>query len=161
MLEEKILAALEKMQADISGLKKGQDAMQSDISGIKVRLDTEIERKLNLLAEGQELMLEKLERLDDMEVMDTRITALEAMVKKLNRDIEKLKRAQELHCRRILEGWSSGWHLHQPDRRSLWITHFHLSIPSWPPWPPSTALKSWSFSAPGPGETIPSAAIST
>lgn len=69
MLEEKILAALEKMQADISGLKKGQDAMQSDISGIKVRLDTEIERKLNLLAEGQELMLEKLERLDDMEVM--------------------------------------------------------------------------------------------
>ena len=56
--------------------------MQADISGIKVRLDTEIERKINLLAEGQELMLEKLERLDDMEVMDTRITALEAMVKK-------------------------------------------------------------------------------
>lgn len=94
MLEEKILSVLEKMQADISGLKAGQDAMQVNISGIKVRLDTEIERKINLLAEGQELMLEKLERLDDMEVMDTRITALEAMVKKLNRDIEKLKRAQ-------------------------------------------------------------------
>ena len=108
MLEEKILSVLEKMQADISNLKKGQndmqadisglkagqDAMQADISGIKVRLDTEIERKINLLAEGQELMLEKLERLDDMEVMDTRITALEAMVKKLNRDIEELKRAQ-------------------------------------------------------------------
>ena len=91
MLEEKILSVLEKMQADISGLKAGQDAMQVDISGIKVRLDTEIERKINLLAEGQELMLEKLERLDDM---DTRITALEAMVKKLNRDIEKLKQAQ-------------------------------------------------------------------
>ena len=38
--------------------------------------------------------MEKLERLDDMEVMDTRITALEAMVKKLNRDVEKLKKAQ-------------------------------------------------------------------
>lgn len=108
MLEEKILSVLEKMQADISNLKKGQDdmqadisglkagqdAMRADISGIKVRLDTEIERKINLLAEGQELMLEKLERLDDMEVMDTRITALEAMVKKLNRDMEKMKRAQ-------------------------------------------------------------------
>ena len=89
MLEEKILAALVKLQTDISGLKTdvsglkaGQDAMQADISGIKVRLDTEIERKINLLAEGQELMLEKLERLDDMEVMDTRITALEEMVKK-------------------------------------------------------------------------------
>lgn len=87
MLEEKILAALEKMQEDISGLK-------TDVSGIKVRLDVDMEQKFNLLAEGQEIMLEKLERLDDMEVMDTRITALEAMVKKLNRDIEKLKRAQ-------------------------------------------------------------------
>ena len=29
-----------------------------------------------------------------MEVMDTRINALEAMVKKLNREMEKLKRAQ-------------------------------------------------------------------
>ena len=94
MLEEKILSVLEKMQAGISGLKAGQDAMQVDISGIKVRLDTEIERKINLLAEGQDLMLEKLERLDDMEVMDTRITALEAMVKNLNRDIEKLKQEQ-------------------------------------------------------------------
>lgn len=44
MLEEKILAALEKLQTDISGLKTdvsglkaGQDAMQADISGIKVR----------------------------------------------------------------------------------------------------------------------------
>lgn len=29
-----------------------------------------------------------------MEVIDTRITALEAMVKKLNREMEKLKKAQ-------------------------------------------------------------------
>lgn len=49
MLEEKILSVLEKMQADISGLKAGQDAMQVDISGIKGSSCTEIERKINFL----------------------------------------------------------------------------------------------------------------
>ena len=34
MLEEKILSVLEKMQADISNLKKGQNDMQADISGL-------------------------------------------------------------------------------------------------------------------------------
>ena len=61
---------------------------------MKLLLDTEVTPRFNLLAEGQQAILEKLERLDDMEVMDTRITALEAMVKKLNREMEKLKKAQ-------------------------------------------------------------------
>ncbi len=61
---------------------------------VKVLLDTEVTIRFNLLAEGQQTILEKLERLDDIEVMDTRITALEAMVKKLNREMEKLKKAQ-------------------------------------------------------------------
>lgn len=39
-------------------------------------------------------MIEKLEKLDDMEIMDTRIAALEAMVKKLNREVQQLKKAQ-------------------------------------------------------------------
>ncbi len=38
--------------------------------------------RFNLLAEELNHANEKLEVLDDMEVMDTRITALEAMVKK-------------------------------------------------------------------------------
>lgn len=68
--------------------------MRDDISGIKVRMEVEVKEQFNLLAENQQIMLDKLERLDDMEVMDTRITALEAMVKKLNREMEKLKKAQ-------------------------------------------------------------------
>ena len=92
MLEEKILAALEKLQTDISGPKTdvsghkaGQDAMQADISGIKVRLDTEIERKINLLAEGQELMLEKLERLVHGEYILDRRSILSVSVDGQNR----------------------------------------------------------------------------
>lgn len=94
MLEEKILSVLEKMQADISGLKAGQDAMQVDISGIKVRLDTEIERKINLLAMGRNLCMKSWNAWMTWRSLTPASPHLEAMVKKLNRDIEKLKRAQ-------------------------------------------------------------------
>lgn len=50
--------------------------------------------RFNLLAENQQIITEKLQGLDDLEVMDTRITALEAMVKKINRDLKELKQAQ-------------------------------------------------------------------
>ena len=61
---------------------------------MKVLIDQEVIPRFNLLAENQSIMIEKMEKLDDMEVMDTRITALEAMVKKLNREVQQLKRAQ-------------------------------------------------------------------
>ena len=71
-----------------------QEILDESTRRTKLLLDTEVTTRFNLLAEGQQTILEKLERLDDMEVMDTRINALEAMVKKLNREMEKLKRAQ-------------------------------------------------------------------
>lgn len=79
-----------------------QNLIKAEISTAEQRIakstvalmDAEFSHRFNLLAENQQIMLEKLERLDDMEVMDTRITALEAMVKKLNREMEKLKKAQ-------------------------------------------------------------------
>lgn len=61
---------------------------------MKVLIDQEVTPKFNLLAENQAIMMEKLEKLDDMEIMDTRLTALEAMVKKLNREVQQLKKAQ-------------------------------------------------------------------
>lgn len=79
-----------------------QNLIKAEISTAEQRIakstvalmDAEFSHRFNLLAENQQIMLEKLDRLDDMEVMDTRITALEAMVKKLNREMEKLKKAQ-------------------------------------------------------------------
>ena len=104
MLEEKDLQAIaqlmEKQKQEIMSETKGllsqqkQEILDETTQRMKVLLDTEVTPKFNLLAENQSIMMEKLERLDDIEVMDTRITALEAMVKKLNRDVEKLKRAQ-------------------------------------------------------------------
>ena len=86
MLEEKDLQAIAQLME-----RQKQEILDETTQRMKVLLDTEVTPKFNLLAENQSIMMEKLERLDDMEVMDTRITALEAMVKKLNRDVEKLK----------------------------------------------------------------------
>lgn len=61
-------------------------------------VDADVTPKFNLLAENQQAILDRLDRmedrLDDMDVMDSRITALEAMVKKLNREVAALKKAQ-------------------------------------------------------------------
>lgn len=85
MLDEKDLQAIQSIFAD---------AEQRITKNTVMMMETKFEKRFNLLAEGQSAILEKLERLDDVEVMDTRITALEAMVKKLNREMEKLKKAQ-------------------------------------------------------------------
>ena len=58
---------------------------------VTVLMDAQFKHRFDLLAENQGIMIEKL---DDMEIMDTRIAALEAMVKKLNREVQQLKKAQ-------------------------------------------------------------------
>nr|DAM03204.1 MAG TPA: hypothetical protein [Caudoviricetes sp.] len=100
MLDEKDLQAIAEMMKGMESRidqkleKQKQEILDESTRRTKLLLDTEVTTRFNLLAEGQQTILEKLERLDDMEVMDTRITALEAMVKKLNREMEKLKKAQ-------------------------------------------------------------------
>lgn len=100
MLEEKDLQAIAEMMKGMGSRidqkleKQKQEILDEGTRRMKLLLDSEVTTRFNLLAEGQQTILEKLEHLDDMEVMDTRITALEAMVKKLNREMEKLKKAQ-------------------------------------------------------------------
>lgn len=100
MLDEKDLQAIAEMMKGMESRidqkleKQKQEILDESTRRMKLLLDSEVTTRFNLLAEGQQTILEKLERLDDMEVIDTRITALEAMVKKLNREMEKLKKAQ-------------------------------------------------------------------
>ena len=46
------------------------------------------------LAEGQEDILRRMPSEDDMDIIDGRLTTLEASVKKLNREVAQLKKAQ-------------------------------------------------------------------
>lgn len=94
------------LQAIAQLIKDGETRLaanwKSDLANTEQRIpqnttalmDAQFSQRFDLLAEGQQIILEKLERLEDMDILDTRISALEAMVKKLNREINQLKKAQ-------------------------------------------------------------------
>ena len=106
--EEKILAMLEKhgemlerMQTSISALKEdvsclttGQTKLEADVSGIKTRLDVDITKKLNLLAEGQQTLLETLAPKSCVEVLEDEMVFLKSVIKALSQEIAELKKAQ-------------------------------------------------------------------
>ena len=85
----------EEMQALRAMMKEELQIQKAEIMhDVTVLMDAQFKHRFDLLAENQGTMIEKLEKLDDMEIMDTRIAALEAMVKKLNREVQQLKKAQ-------------------------------------------------------------------
>ncbi|MGM9566501.1 hypothetical protein [Evtepia sp.] len=88
MLDEKDLQAIQAIILE---------AEQRITKKTVVLMEAEFKPRFDLLAEGQEAILDRLDRmedrLEDMDVMDSRITALEAMVKKLNREVAALKKA--------------------------------------------------------------------
>lgn len=66
---------------------------QEIVHEMKVLLDAEFTPKFNLLAENQDEILRQMPTDEDEELLDTRIAALEAVVRKHGRDIAALKRA--------------------------------------------------------------------
>lgn len=109
--EEKILELLTQMQTDISTLKSGQQEIRTDITGIKDRLDrvedraqrtavlleTEVDRKLDLLYDGHDAIMERLDNLASrgrVEELENDVVLLKAAIKLMRLEIEKLKKAQ-------------------------------------------------------------------
>lgn len=96
MLEKEDLQAIAQLikasedRMDVKLAETKRDIMQ----GVAVLMDEHFEKKFNLLAEGHEMLREKLEPLDELPLLDTRVSALEAAVRKLNRDVAQLKKAQ-------------------------------------------------------------------
>lgn len=58
-----------------------------------VLMESEFTPKFDLLAEGQRAILDKLPNADDVEIIDGRIATLEAIVRKLSREVAELKKA--------------------------------------------------------------------
>lgn len=88
MLDEKDLQAIAQM------MDTKLDAQRKEIMhDVKVLLDTEVQTKFNLLAEGQADILEKLvprSRVDDLE---DEVKFLKSIVRQMNEDLQKLKKA--------------------------------------------------------------------
>ena len=96
MLDKEDLEAIARLikesedRMDVKLTENKRDIMQ----GVAVLMDERFDKKFDLLAEGHEMLRERLEPLEDLPLLDTRVSALEAAVKKLNRDVIQLKKAQ-------------------------------------------------------------------
>ena len=102
--EEKILTMLTEMNKRFDGIDSRLDGMDSRldkveaaVAEVRVLVDVDIDRKLKLLAEGQEAILNELsgktpiERTEKIEQEQEIITYA---IKNLVRDVDKLKAAQ-------------------------------------------------------------------
>lgn len=93
--EEKILAMLTQMQADISGMK-------NDMTGIKTRLDYDVDVRLKALAEGQGIIEKRLDavegRLAEVKALAEstadKVDVIHAVVTQHSTSIAELKAAQ-------------------------------------------------------------------
>lgn len=100
MLEEKDLQAIAQL---MQGIKKEIIGETNELLAqqkreimqeVGVLIENEVTPKFNLLAEGQEEILRRMPSEEDMDIIDGRLTALEASVRKLNREVAQLKKVQ-------------------------------------------------------------------
>ena len=56
-------------------------------------MDAEFKERFNLLAENQDEILRRMPTEEDAELLDTRLAAIEAVVRKHSREIAALKKA--------------------------------------------------------------------
>ena len=69
------------------------DILNESNQNMKVLLDAEVKPRFNLLAENQDHILRCIPTEEDEELWNTRIAAIEAVVKKHSREIAALKKA--------------------------------------------------------------------
>ncbi len=96
-LDDKVSTLDSKVSAlddKVSTLDRRVSTLENEVSGIKVLMDTEFRRNESLLAEGQEIILERLTALEGQGAMEARLSAVEAVVTEHSRQIHDLKMAQ-------------------------------------------------------------------
>lgn len=68
--------------------------VEDRMDGLSVLLDLEIRKKIDLLVEGQEALMERLPDPAQADDIEHRLSAVEMVVKVHSRDINDLKKAQ-------------------------------------------------------------------
>ena len=75
----------------IALLRQNREETRDDMMTI---IESEVNPKLQILAEGHEALLEKINRLEKQDELVGRIVILEEAVKKLNKEMNAIKKAQ-------------------------------------------------------------------
>ena len=96
MLEEKDLQAIaEMMQGMESRIDQKLARQRQDIMhDVKVLLDTEVTTRFNLLAEGQQTIMDSITPKSEIEELRNEVSVLKLAIRTMNQDIAELKKAQ-------------------------------------------------------------------
>lgn len=85
---------LEKHGEMLEKHEKILEKLQLDVSGIKVRLDVEVKTQFNLLAEGQQTIIETMTPKDRVDELEADVIVLKTAVKMLSQEVAELQKAQ-------------------------------------------------------------------
>lgn len=95
---EKILAMLTKIQEKQEQMREEQKQMQKDIQHINGRLDLDVCKRLDALAEGQSAIEQRLDTLDEVkelaEKTSDKVDVIHAVVSQHSGAITELKKAR-------------------------------------------------------------------
>ena len=100
MLDEKDLQAIaEIMDSKIGASEKRMAQLMAQqrrdiMQDVKALLDTEVQTKFNLLAEGQQAIMEALTPKSEIEQLRSEMDVRKLAVRTLSQDLDELKKAQ-------------------------------------------------------------------
>ena len=99
-METRIDQKLEKQKQDIMSETKGllarqqQDILDESTRRMKLLLDTEVTTRFNLLAEGQQAIMDAITPKNEIEQIRSEMDVLKLAVRTLSQDLAELKKAQ-------------------------------------------------------------------
>lgn len=100
MLDEKDLQAIAEMMKGMESHidqkleKQKQEILDESTRRMKLLLDTEVTTRFNLLAEGQQAIIEAITPKSEIEELRSEVSVLKLAIHTINQEIAELKKAQ-------------------------------------------------------------------
>ncbi|MEY8361630.1 hypothetical protein [Flavonifractor plautii] len=100
MLDEKDLQAIAEMMKGMESRidqkleKQKQEILEESARRMKLLLDTEVTTRFNLLAEGQQAIMDAITPKSEIEELRNEVSVLKLAIRTMNQEIAELKKAQ-------------------------------------------------------------------
>lgn len=100
MLDEKDLQAIAEMMKGMESRidqkleKQKQEILDESARRMKLLLDTEVTTRFNLLAEGQQVIMDAITPKSEIEELRNEVSVLKLAIRTMNQEIAELKKAQ-------------------------------------------------------------------
>lgn len=91
--EEKILEMLTQIQADQAKMKDDISGLRQTVTRVAVTQENVVIPQIKLLAEGHDLLLQKLARKERVEALEDDVALLKTVIKAMSQRIESLEKA--------------------------------------------------------------------